>query len=154
MRHYPLYILIFVILHLAGKAQIQQMKSDTIMSEKILGLRTCIYKVSDLNEAKKWYSRAFGTKPYFDEPFYVGFNIGGYELGLLPEEGTRKEPAGNVLTYWGVEDIQKEYNSFLKLGAENHEEPHNVGGDVEVASVKDPWGNVIGIIYNPAFTVE
>ena len=52
----------------------------------MLGLRTTIYKVSDLLKAKSWYAKAFETQPYFDEPFYVGFNIGGYELGLLPEE--------------------------------------------------------------------
>ena len=49
------------------------------------GIRTVIYKQPDLAKAKQWYSKAFKTEPYFDEPFYVGFNIGGYELGLLPE---------------------------------------------------------------------
>jgi catechol 2,3-dioxygenase-like lactoylglutathione lyase family enzyme len=48
------------------------------------GLRTVIYRVPDLTRAKAWYSEAFGIQPYFDEPFYVGFNIGGYELGLDP----------------------------------------------------------------------
>jgi len=124
------------------------------MSKKILGLRTCAYKVPDLNEAKEWYSLAFNVKPYFDEPFYVGFNIGGFELGLLPKEAIRKERAENVLAYWGVENVQKVYNSFLKCGAESHEEPHNVGGELVVASVRDPWGNVIGFIYNPEFLME
>lgn len=44
------------------------------MKTKILGLRTAIYKVGNLNTAKEWYSRLFETEPYFDEPFYVGFN--------------------------------------------------------------------------------
>src|SRR4249920_1787574 len=56
------------------------------MENKILGLRTTIYKVNNISKAKEWYALAFETKPYFDEPFYVGFNIGGYELGLQPEE--------------------------------------------------------------------
>ena len=51
-----------------------------------LGLRTCIYPVPDLAAAKAWYARAFGVEPYFDEPFYVGFEIGGYELGLIPAQ--------------------------------------------------------------------
>jgi lactoylglutathione lyase len=55
------------------------------MSSPILGLRTTIYKVSDLAKAKAWYSKVFDTTPYFDEPYYVGYNIGGYELGLQPE---------------------------------------------------------------------
>ena len=47
---------------------------------QLLGLRTTIYKVGDINKAKEWYSKAFGVQPYFDQPFYVGFNIGGFEL--------------------------------------------------------------------------
>jgi lactoylglutathione lyase len=122
------------------------MKNDTNM----LGLRTTIYRVSDLSKAKAWYTKAFNVKPYFDEPFYVGFNIKGYELGLLPEEGpiTKGE---NVLSYWGVDDIHKEYKYLLSLGATKHEEPTNVGGELVVASLKDPWKNIIGIIYNPDF---
>lgn len=71
----------------------------------MLGLRTTIYKVSDLEAAKAWYTQAFGVKPYFDEPFYIGFNIGGYELGLLPEEKPMADRTDNVLSYWGVENI-------------------------------------------------
>ncbi|PKA83363.1 lactoylglutathione lyase [Ulvibacter sp. MAR_2010_11] len=117
----------------------------------MLGLRTTIYKVSDLGKAKAWYTKAFGISPYFDEPFYVGFNIKGYELGLLPEESAPIAKADNVLSYWGVEKIQKEYDRMISLGASEHEIPTNVGGDLMVASVKDPWGNVIGLIYNPHF---
>ena len=116
----------------------------------MLGLRTTIYKVTDLTKAKDWYSRAFATKPYFDEPFYVGFNIGGYELGLLPE-GKSIATADNVLSYWGVDDIQKSYDNLIALGATEHEKPTNVGGEIMTAGVRDPWGNVIGIIFNPEF---
>ncbi|MCB2221612.1 MAG: VOC family protein [Bacteroidetes bacterium] len=117
----------------------------------MLGLRTCIYIVPDLNEAKEWYSKAFGVKPYFDEPFYAGFNIGGYELGLLPEEGEPRPKSDNVVTYWGVEDILTVYKHLIDIGASAHEEPHSVGEPLMVASVHDPWDNVIGIIYNPVF---
>lgn len=116
----------------------------------MLGLRTTIYKVSDLSKAKKWYESAFGVAPYFDEPFYVGFNVGGYELGLLPEGGD-KATADNVLSYWGVNDIQKSYDAIIALGATEHEKPTNVGGEIVTATVRDPWGNVIGLIYNPEF---
>ena len=119
----------------------------------MLGLRTTIYRVSDLIEAKSWYAKAFNVKPYFDEPFYVGFNIKGYELGLLPEEGQTAK-GENVLSYWGVEDIYKVYQYLLSLGATTHEEPTNVGGELMVATVKDPWNNLIGIIYNPDFKLE
>ena len=117
----------------------------------MLGLRTVIYKVAELNKAKAWYAKAFKTKAYFDEPFYVGFNIGGFELGLQPEENPSSDKSENVLTYWGVEDIEKEYNRFIELGATEHQKPTNVGGPIMVATVKDPWGNIVGLIYNPVF---
>jgi len=120
----------------------------------MLGLRTTIYKVGDIEKAKEWYTKAFDTKQYFDEPFYVGFNIGGYELGLLPEENAAKEKTDSVLSYWGVEDINETYEKLIKLGAVEHEKPTNVGGELMVASVKDPWNNIIGIIYNPHFKIE
>lgn len=121
------------------------------MKSRILGLRTTIYKVTDIVAAKEWYAHIFETEPYFDEPFYVGFNIAGYELGLQPETETVKEKPETVLTYWGVSDVDEEYERMLGLGAAAHEEPTNVGGEIVVASVKDPWENIIGLIYNPEF---
>jgi len=117
----------------------------------MLGLRTTIYKVSEMTKAKAWYRLAFGVKPYFSEPFYVGFNIKGYELGLLLDQKNSEQKTDNVITYWGVEDIQKSYDEFISYGAKEHESPNNVGGSIMVASVYDPWENVIGIIYNPTF---
>lgn len=117
----------------------------------MLGLRTCIYMVENLEEAKAWYSKAFQTEPYFDEVFYVGFNVGGFELGLLPEEQPTKEKPATVRTYWGVEEIQVVYEHLLSLGATEDEAPHSVGGPLLVATVKDPWGNLLGLIYNPVF---
>ena len=117
----------------------------------ILGLRTVVYKVGNINEAKLWYASAFQTEPYFEETYYIGFSIGGYELGLLPEEIPQSKKSDNAVTYWGVNEIHKEYNRLIDLGASENEKPTNVGGDLMVASVKDPWGNVIGLIYNPEF---
>jgi len=119
----------------------------------MLGLRTALYTVPSLDEGKKWYALAFGIEPYFDEPFYVGFNIGGYELGLLPQETSSLDKAEGVVAYWGVEDIEAVYAHLLKLGATGHEKPYNVGGELMTGSVKDPWGNIIGLIYNPEFKV-
>jgi predicted enzyme related to lactoylglutathione lyase len=120
-------------------------------NSKILGLRTTIYKVGDIETAKNWYANVFKIEPYFDQPFYVGYNIGGYELGLQPEEIPTTDKKESVVTYWGVEDIQSVYNNFIKAGATENEKPYNVGGDMMTATVKDPWGNVIGLIYNPYF---
>ena len=120
----------------------------------MLGLRTTIYKVDNLNKAKEWYTKAFKTNPYFDEPYYVGFNIRGYELGLQPEEKSLTTKSENIVTYWGVLDIYTEYQNLIKLGALEHEKPYNVGGEIMTATVKDPWNNVIGIIYNPEFHLK
>ena len=119
---------------------------------KLLGLRTTIYKVSDIEKAKKWYSDFLGFEPYFDEPFYVGFNVAGYELGLQPEEEVQStEKADSVITYWGVENVSESYQALISLGAKPHEEPNEVGGGIIVASLKDPWANIIGLIFNPQF---
>tara|TARA_B100000965_G_scaffold345723_1_gene316689 strand:- start:8 stop:403 length:396 start_codon:yes stop_codon:yes gene_type:complete len=122
------------------------------MTTAMLGLRTAIYKVPDLAAAKDWYAGAFGVAPYFDEAFYVGFNIAGYELGLMPDPMPAGDKADNVLTYWGVEDIEGEVTRLCGLGGTVHAAPANVGGEIVVASVTDPWGNVIGLIYNPDFS--
>jgi predicted enzyme related to lactoylglutathione lyase len=120
----------------------------------ILGLRTVAYKVEDLTKAKDWYTKAFAQEPYFDEPFYVGFRIGGYELGLQPIAGEDNIIGNSVVTYWGVDDIESALQQMLDLGASKNEEPLDVGGGVVVASIADPWGNIIGLIYNPHFKVE
>ena len=118
---------------------------------KILGLRTAIYRVSDINAAKEWYAKVFEKQPYFNEPFYVGFEIGGFELGLQPEDKPVTDKKESVVAYWGVNDVQKEYDRFIASGATEYEKPTEVGDDIIVASVKDPWGNIIGLIYNPHF---
>lgn len=120
----------------------------------MLGLRTTIYKVADITEAKEWYAKAFNKEPYFDEPFYVGFNIGGYELGPQPEKQPTREKPESVVAYWGVRDMEKEYKRLVQLGAIENEEPYNVGGEIMTATFKDPWGNLIGLIYNPDFKIE
>jgi predicted enzyme related to lactoylglutathione lyase len=116
----------------------------------IKGLRTTIYKVPDLARAKAWYAEAFGVAPYFDEPFYVGFNIGGFELGLDPD-APAVNAQGGVAAYWAVDDVEADYARLLALGAKKHEEPRAVGGDIKAAAVLDPFGNIIGLIYNPHF---
>lgn len=117
----------------------------------MLGLRTTIYKVANIEKATVWYTKAFGLEPYFNEPFYVGFNIKGYELGLQPEEIPTYEKPESVVVYWGVENIEAEYLRLIELGATENEKPYDVGGNIMTATVKDPFGNVIGLIYNPHF---
>jgi predicted enzyme related to lactoylglutathione lyase len=115
------------------------------------GLRTIVYPVGDLDKAKRWYSSVLNQEPYFDEPFYVGFNVGGYELGLDPH-GPVGGQAGPV-TYWGVADAHTAYDRLLQLGAHEHEAIHDVGGGILLGTVQDPFGNLFGIIQNPHFAL-
>jgi lactoylglutathione lyase len=121
------------------------------MTTPFLGLRTCIYRVADIGSATEWYSKLLGIQPYFDQPFYVGFEVGGYELGLQPGENAKSSPGENIETYWGVEDIDAVFAHMLAAGATAHQEPTEVGDGIRVATAKDPWGNLVGIIYNPHF---
>lgn len=115
------------------------------------GLRTEIYQVRDVEAAKTWYTRALGVAPYFDQPFYVGFNVGGFELGLQPDSPAETE-VENVVAYWGVEDAQMALDHLLAAGASLKSKVQDVGEGIKVATVRDPFGNVFGIIENPNFT--
>lgn len=117
----------------------------------LLGLRTVIYKVPDLDKAKKFYSKLLGVEPYFDQPFYVGFNVGGFELGLDPDSAKWSAGRGGTVGYWGVNDLAA---TLKKLSADKVEIAvplQEVGEGIKVAVIKDPFGNDIGLIENPHF---
>jgi predicted enzyme related to lactoylglutathione lyase len=116
----------------------------------IRGLRTALYAAPDLEKAKAWYSQVLGREPYFDEPFYVGYEVGGFELGLVLD-GT-PGPGGTVV-YWGVDDAGSACERLLALGGTADEAVRDVGGGIKVATVRDPFGNVFGVIENPHFEV-
>jgi predicted enzyme related to lactoylglutathione lyase len=119
----------------------------------ILGLRTCIVHVrpEQLDAAKAWYTRFAGGEPYFDQPFYVGFNVGGFELGLHPEG----EPGpGGVVVYWGTADVAAEVERVVGLGATVVSAVQDVGEGIKVATVADPFGNHLGLIQNPHFDAK
>jgi predicted enzyme related to lactoylglutathione lyase len=124
------------------------------MTKRILGLRTNILKVGNLAEAKAWYTRVFGVEPYFDEPFYVGFNVGGFELGLDPDTSDQKPGPGGSVTYWGVASMSDAMTLLRKQGVTVRSEPRDVGGGIIVAAIEDPFGNVIGLIENPHFALH
>ena len=114
----------------------------------ILGLRTAIYPAPDLARAKVWYSEVLGTAPYFDQPFYVGFSVGGFELGLIPD-GT--PGVQGVQALWGVSNAEAEFARIVKLGGTPLDAVKNVGEGIKVAALRDPFGNRFGIIENPHF---
>ena len=115
------------------------------------GLRTVVYGVPDIDKAKRWYTEALGIEPYFAEAFYVGFNVDGYELALDPNRPAAQPEGSGVMVYWGVDDVEEELNRLLSLGARPHTPFQDVGGGIKVGSVLDPFGNAIGLIFNPHF---
>ena len=120
-------------------------------AKPFLGLRTVIYHVPNVTEAKAWYASVLEIEPYFDQPFYVGFNVGGYELGLHPGTvGSAKNDSGAVV-YWGVENADETLQRLLQLGAKKQNDVQDVGDGIRVATVVDPFGNVFGLIENPHF---
>jgi predicted enzyme related to lactoylglutathione lyase len=114
----------------------------------IVGLRTAIYPAPDLAAAKRWYSAILGKAPHFDEPFYVGFSVGGFELGLLP---SAQPGTVGPQPLWGVINIELAYSRLLQMGASALEPVAEVGEGIKVAAVIDPFGNRLGIIENPHF---
>jgi predicted enzyme related to lactoylglutathione lyase len=121
------------------------------MSVELLGLRTVIHPVADLAAATAWWTSLLGFGPYFEQPFYVGFEVAGYELGLLPVEDPAALAEG-ALTYWGVTDAQAAVDAAVALGATVHTPASEVGEGIVTATVRTPQGSVAGFIVNPHFT--
>jgi predicted enzyme related to lactoylglutathione lyase len=111
-----------------------------------LGLRTVVYPTTDLAASKAWFTQLLGHEPYFDQPFYVGFSVGGYELGLMPSD----EPAP-TLTYWGVPDADAALAKLVATGATVSEPVTDVGDGIRTAGATAPEGYVVGVIENPHF---
>lgn len=123
---------------------------DPAMTITALGLRTVIYPAPDLDASKAWFSALLGATPTFDSPFYVGFDVGGYELGLRPDIAL----TDGALTYWGVEDVTAAVATALDAGASVHEQAQEVGGGIVVATVRSPQGVVVGFIHHPHFVAR
>lgn len=117
----------------------------------IQGLRTVLYRVPDLAAAKAWYTTLLEREPYFDQPYYVGFSVGGFELGLDPDLAEGAPGPGGTTAYWGVPDARAAIARLRGLGVEVAADARDVGEGILVASVRDPWGNEIGLIENPHF---
>jgi len=114
------------------------------------GLRTVIYPAPDLDEAKRWWTDLLGTAPYFDEPFYVGFSVGGYELALMPDA----DPAEGALVYWGVPDVARAVATAVAAGSSEHKPVADVGDGIVTATVRTPDGSILGLIFNPNFSLD
>ena len=108
------------------------------------GVKPVLHPVSDLAQAKAVYAALLGVEPQTDGPHYVGFDVAGQHIGLLPGGG----PQGltTPVAYWHVPDIEAKLAEVTAAGAAVKDAPRNVGGGRLVASFTDPDGNVLGLI--------
>ena len=122
------------------------------------GLSTVSFFADDVTAAQAWYAELLGVGPYFVRPVqgtpaYVEFRIGDYqhELGIIDSRfappGRPDQTAGAVI-YWHVDDVRGCYDRLISLGATTYEEPVERGPGFVTASVVDPFGNILGVMYN------
>ncbi len=108
------------------------------------GIRTVIYPVKDITQAKALFSKLLGVAPYADAAYYVGFRVGDQEIGLDPNGHKH-----GMTAYYHVDDIKKGLQLLLDGGAQVQQEIKDVGGGRLIASVKDVDGNIIGLVHSP-----
>jgi predicted enzyme related to lactoylglutathione lyase len=125
------------------------------------GFATISYWADDVAAARDWYSELLGIEPYFvrpeqGPPAYVEFRVGDYqdELGIIDRRfappGTAEGPGGAVM-HWHVDDVPATFDRLLSLGAREYQPitPREAGW--VTASVVDPFGNILGVVYNPHY---
>jgi predicted enzyme related to lactoylglutathione lyase len=120
------------------------------------GFATVSFWAADHAAAKRWYTEFLGMEPYFERPGYFEFRLGDYqhELGVIDSRyapgGAPTTPGGAVL-YWHVDDVTATFERLMSLGATAYEPPTERGEGFVTASVVDPFGNILGIMYNPHY---
>lgn len=129
--------------------------------QTLRGLTTVVYQTSDLAAAKQWYSELLGIEPYHNRTEYIEFRLGDYqhELGLLdskymPSLGGADSAAvgpSGAIVYWHVDDVPATLELLVNMGAKQHQPPRDFGQGFIGASVIDPFGNILGIMYNPHY---
>jgi predicted enzyme related to lactoylglutathione lyase len=113
------------------------------------GLRTVIYPAPDIQTAKKWWADLLGIEPYFDQPFYVGFKVGEYELALMQS----LNPLEGALVYWSVNDVAHAVEVAIAAGSTEHTPVADVGDGIVAATVRTPSGTILGLISNHNFSL-
>jgi len=105
------------------------------------GVKTIIYPVKDMRRAKMQFRTLLGVEPYGDQPYYIGFKVGDQDIGLVPNS-----PETGMTAFYHVDDIQQSLQALLEAGSQPLRKVSDVGGGRLVASVRDPEGNLIGLI--------
>ncbi|MGW1031489.1 VOC family protein [Streptomyces antibioticus] len=112
------------------------------------GIQTIIYPVKDVDRAKALFSALLEVEPYADEPYYVGYKAAGQDVGLNPN-GHAQGLTGPV-PYWHVADIRGRLAALVEADAEVLQDVRDVGNGRLIAAVKDPDGNLVGLLEDPS----
>jgi predicted enzyme related to lactoylglutathione lyase len=107
------------------------------------GIKTVIYPVKDITQAKTFFAKFLEVEPYADQPYYVGFKINDQDIGLVPNS-----PETGMTAFYHVDDIKNSLQILVDAGAEIIQQIKNVGGERLIALAKDKDGNIIGLIQN------
>jgi predicted enzyme related to lactoylglutathione lyase len=132
---------------LSTRPRVDMLPGHSALQPVLRSIRSVIYKVDDLARAKVFYAAALARQPYFDQPFYVGFDIDGQELGLDPDTSSQRPGPGGAVAYWKVDDLASTWRRLTtELGGRPVEVPRSVGDGIETAVIADPFGNLLGLI--------
>lgn len=128
------------------------------------GLTTVSFFADDVTAAQAWYTELLGIEAYFvrrtgERPVYVEFRVGEdeHELGIIDRRFSPQrlvQAAGGAVIYWHVDDVQASFERLLSMGAAVHEEPTERGPGFVTASVIDPFGNILGVMYNQHYLAK
>jgi catechol 2,3-dioxygenase-like lactoylglutathione lyase family enzyme len=132
--------------------------------EMLRGLTTATFYSPDFDATRAWYTELFGLPPYMDTPGYMEWRIGDYrhEFGVVHSDYAGSEaartadpatigrPAGAVV-FWHVDDVSAAVERLVAMGAKEHDPLYDRGAGFITASVIDPWGNILGVMYNPHY---
>ncbi len=118
--------------------------NKTMTGSSTQGIQTVLHPVTDLAAAKAVYTALLGISPQSDAPYYVGYEVAGQQIGLVP--GGASQGMSAPVAYWHVSDIEAKLAEVTAAGATVKEPAHDVGGGRLVATFTDPDGNVLGLL--------
>jgi len=130
-------------------------------TQTLRGMATVSFWADDLKAARDWYRELLGIDPYFERPnsnnpAYIEFRFGDYqhELGIIDRKFAPKgagNGTGGAVLFWHVDDIDATLTRLIAMGAREYEPLIAREAGFITASVVDPFGNILGIMYNPHY---
>lgn len=107
-------------------------------------IASILYPTTDLDKAKAIFTTLLGAAPTTDSPYYVGYEVNGLQIGLVP--GGHEDGVTGPLPYYGVDNVEQAVSDLEAAGAEVITPLRQVSPETIVAVVQDAEGNAIGLI--------